>query len=283
MVSHEEDKTMMTWTSRGWWMVLAVGLLAVGVCAFAPATGYAQPADQPEAPGQPAAQPPAEPQPPSPEEEADIQAAAQAALNEDVELRELEYRVNRLKEEILKSKRNLLNLQQTILSGPIAQARVKIVHHNDLGGFFKLESVVYFLDGSRLFRKVDNGGDLDGQKTIVLYDGMMQPGDHLISVMMTYRGTSGFFNYVEGLQVQLKSSHNFEVQDGMQTLVDIYGYDKGGWLADLKDRPGIYAKTSANRLTAEDLARLGAEQGEVPQEGAEGQGGAANPQPQPEE
>ena len=184
----------------------------------------------------------------------------------DPEVRSLEVKVNRLKDEIFRSKTRLLLLQEVILNGPIAGARVQIVHHNDLGGWFKLDSVVYYLDGSRIFRKVDMDGDLDSLKTITLYDGVMTPGTHLVSVMMTYRGDSGMFNYVEGLQVQLKSSHTFEVQEGMRTRVDVYGYDKGGWLADLKDRPGVYAKTTSTRLTEEDMISIGAQDGEDPEE-----------------
>ena len=66
------------------------------------------------------------------------------------------------------------------------------------------------------------------------------PGNHTVSVVMVYRGNGfGIFSYLRGYVFTLRSSHTFTAEEGKQVRVKVTGYEKGGLITDLKDRPDI--------------------------------------------
>lgn len=178
----------------------------------------------------------------------------------ELQLRQLEEKVNNLKEKIFRSKARLMLLQETILQGVIAGSKTVITHQNLMGKNFKLESVAYYLDGAPIFGKINLDGSLDGDKEIEIYNGTIQPGNHLLSVYMVYRGASSLFVYVEGFQVKLKSSFNFKAEEGKITKVNVIGFDQGGVLSKFEDRPAVKFETSFADLQSEELLDKQAEQ-----------------------
>ncbi len=171
----------------------------------------------------------------------------------ELKLKQLEEKVNQLKEKIFRSKTRLLLLQETILHGVIAGSKSVITHKNDIGSVYKLESVAYYLDGAPIFGKIDIDGDLNNDKEIEIYNGTIQPGNHLLSVYMVYRGHSAVFVYVEGIQVKLKSSYTFKAEEGKITKIDVVGYDKGGSTARFEERPAVKYQTHFYDLQEENL------------------------------
>ena len=84
----------------------------------------------------------------------------------------LEEQVVDLKEKIFRTKARLLLLQETVLGGDLSSgARAVIVHKNDMGANFVLESVAYALDGAPIFTKVDTNGDLDKKEEFEIFNG----------------------------------------------------------------------------------------------------------------
>jgi hypothetical protein len=157
-----------------------------------------------------------------------------------IKLRGLEERVNDLKERIFRSKARLILLRETVLNGVISGAKAVIVHRNEMGSSFALESVAYALDGAPIYNKTDANGDLDEKEEIELFNGSIVPGNHNLSVFMVYRGNGyGVFSYLKGYQFKIKSSYAFTAEEGKVTTVKIVGYEKGGITTDLKDRPAI--------------------------------------------
>ncbi len=152
----------------------------------------------------------------------------------------LEGRVNELKEKIFRSKARLANLKGTVLSTSIAGAEALIVHRNEMGSSFRLEKAIYSLDGHPIRSLIDEEGDLAGKEEIEIFSGPIQPGNHTISVVMTYRGNGfGIFSYLRGYLFNLRSSHTFHADEGKLIQVKVVGYEKGGIATDLKDRPDI--------------------------------------------
>jgi len=153
----------------------------------------------------------------------------------------LEEQVVDLKEKIFRTKARLLLLQETVLGGDLSQgARAVLVHKNDMGASFVLESVAYALDGAPIFTKVDVDGDLDKRKELEIFNGRIVPGQHQIAVRMVYRGHGyGVFSYLEGYKFKVQSSYTFDAQAGKLTRVEIVGFEKGGFTTDLKDRPAV--------------------------------------------
>jgi len=161
----------------------------------------------------------------------------------------LEEQVVDLKEKIFRTKARLLLLQETVLGGDLSSgARAVIVHKNDMGANFVLESVAYALDGAPIFTKVDTNGDLDKKEEFEIFNGRIVPGNHQIAVRMQYRGHGfGIFSYLEGYKFKLQSNQTFNAEAGKVTTVKVSGYEKGGITTDLKDKPSIGFEVTATK------------------------------------
>ncbi|HMR76067.1 MAG TPA: hypothetical protein PKD61_13170, partial [Polyangiaceae bacterium] len=93
-----------------------------------------------------------------------------------VRLRELEQRVDELKEQIRRSHTRLSLLSETILSGGVGGARAEIVFTNDMSNIFKLNRALFVLDGAVQYNKQDDTGALADQKKIPIFSGSVPPG-----------------------------------------------------------------------------------------------------------
>jgi hypothetical protein len=226
--------------SRSRWLPAA---LALGLTAYAQAaepgsqqTPAATPAATTEPPAAAKAPAPSGPVAPSP-----AQPTAAEGEQFDIKLKGLEEQVNDLKEKIFRTKSRLLLLQETVIGGDIStSAKAVIVHQNDMGSSFVLESAAYSLDGAAIFTKVDNSGDLADKPAFEIFNGLVVPGNHQISVKLVYRGHGyGLFSYLEGYKFKVQSSYTFNAEAGRLTAIKVVGFEKGGITTDLKERPSV--------------------------------------------
>jgi hypothetical protein len=218
----------------------------------APAAPAAQP--EPAAPAAPAAQPePAAPAAPA----AEPDPAAQADY--EVRLREMEEKVVTLKEKIYAEKTRLVLLKEKILSNVVAEAWTVVVHQNDMGSAFTLESIMYYMDGKKKLYMENKDGILDKQRSIEIFSGSVVPGNHTVTVEMVYRGTGKVFTYLEGYKFKITSKYTFYASQGRIVKVDCVGYEKGGITYSLEERPAIKFKVTQYQFSKENLNKLGAE------------------------
>jgi hypothetical protein len=192
----------------------------------------------------PAKAAPATPAPaaPAPKAPAAPAAAGQTADEQaDLKAKTLEERVNDLKEKIFRTKARLMNLQEMVIGGDItAGAKAVLLHRNEMGSSFMLESAAYALDGAPIYTKVDQEGDLDKREEFEIFNGRIVPGNHQVSVKLVYRGHGyGVFSYLEGYKFKVQSSHTFNAEAGKVTNIKVVGFEKGGFTTDLKDRPAV--------------------------------------------
>jgi hypothetical protein len=181
---------------------------------------------------------------PTETEEAETSAVPARPTIEDtdyaVRLRGLEEQVNDLKERIFRSKARLLLLKETVLNGVISGARARIIHRNDMGSAFRLEEVQYALDGSPLLSRTADGGDLDAQREIELFNGSIVPGNHNLSAYLLFRGNGyGVFSYLRGYTFKIQSSYAFVAEEGKLTTVRAVAYERGGFTTDLQNRVAL--------------------------------------------
>jgi hypothetical protein len=215
-------------------------------------------------PSQPAAteknQPAAQPTGTSPAGTAAGSTSAATSTDQayDLKLRGLEERVNELKEKIFRTKARILQLQETVVSESIGVgARSVLVHRNEMGGSFKLLSVVYTLDTQPIFKKVDVDGDLDGMPEKEIFNANIVPGNHNISVKMVFQGQGfGFFSYVKGYKFTVTSSYTFTAEEGKIITVKIVGFEKSGITLKLEDRPAIRYDIQIEKLTPDRAKTL---------------------------
>lgn len=166
-----------------------------------------------------------------------------------VRLRDLEQRINELKEQIFRSKARLSLLAETVLSGTIAGAQATLVHENRMSSSYKLVKAVYALDGAPIFNKADENGELGDRETFDIYNGAIVPGEHTLTVNLEYRGHGyGIFSYLQGYRFKVRSNYNFTAPEGRGVTIRVVGYEKGGPTAPLEDRPAIrYIERVSNR------------------------------------
>jgi hypothetical protein len=174
----------------------------------------------------------------------------------NLKVRSLEERVSDLKEKIFRTKARLMNLQEMVIGGDITSgSKAVLVHRNEMGSSFYLESVAYALDGAPIYTKSDQDGDLEKREEIEIFNGRMVPGHHQISVQLVYRGHGfGVFSYLEGYRFRVQSSHTFNAEPGKVSTIKVVGYEKGGMTAELKDRPAVRYDVEVQR---EEVRRAG--------------------------
>ncbi len=178
-----------------------------------------------------------------------------------VRLRDLEERVNRLKEQIFRSKARLSLLAETVLEKKIAGAKASIVFNNEMGGSFRLDKATFLMDGGPVFNKVDNNGSLSKKDKIDLFEGPITPGEHTLSVVLHYKGHGyGIFSYLKGYAFKTRSSYTFTVGEGKRIGVEIVGFEKGGATTPLEERPAV--KYIENVVDYEDVSSESGESGQ---------------------
>lgn len=157
-------------------------------------------------------------------------AGADALQDYDVRLREMETRVDDLKNRVFRSKQRLLLLSEKMQKGRTLDAKVVILHSNDIDGTFKLVEATYFLDGAEILREKERDPrdySLNGKRDFQVYAGNITPGDHLLTVYMKYRGDVAGFTYVDAITISKNNSYTFRVDSGKQLTLHCRGYDRG--------------------------------------------------------
>jgi len=157
-----------------------------------------------------------------------------------VRLRDLEQRIDELKEQIRRSHTRLSMLSDTILGGGVAGARSEVTFKNEMSGAFRLTKAVFVLDGAVQYNKADESGILDEQATLPIYTGSIPPGDHTVQVLLQLQGNGyGVFSYLRGYRFEVRSSHSFTAVEGKTTSLEAIAYEKGGVTTPLEERPAI--------------------------------------------
>ena len=155
-------------------------------------------------------------------------------------LRDLEQRIDELKEQIRRSHTRLSLLSDTILGGGVAGSRAEIAFTNELSGAFRVVRAVFVLDGAVQYNKSDDTGALSGQTSLPIYSGSIPPGDHTLQVLVELRGHGyGVFSYLRGYKFELRSSHSFTVIEGKVVNLQAIAYEKGGVTTPLEERPAV--------------------------------------------
>jgi len=157
-----------------------------------------------------------------------------------VRLRDLEQRVDELKEQIRRSHTRLSLLSDTILSGGIGGARAEINFKNELSNAFHLTGATFVLDGSVQYNKQDDTGALAEQRQIPIFSGSIPPGDHTLQVVLKLRGHGyGVFSYLRGYKFNVPATHSFTVTEGKAIKLEAIVWEKGDVTTPLEERPAI--------------------------------------------
>jgi len=166
-----------------------------------------------------------------------------------VRLRDLEQRVDELKDQIRRSHTRLALLSDTIIGGGAAGSRSEVEYKNEMSSAFQLTRALFVIDGQVQYNRQDDSGALADQKDIPIYSGSVPPGDHTIQVALTFQGNGyGVFSYLRGYKFDVKSSHAFTAVEGKTITVTATSFEKGGVTTPLEQRPAIEWKETLQPL-----------------------------------
>jgi hypothetical protein len=157
-----------------------------------------------------------------------------------VRLRDLEQRINELKEQIRRSHTRLALLSESILSGITAAAKAEVVFDNEMSNAFRLTRIVALYDGAPLATKTDEKDQIGDMKEVPLYNELVQPGDHTLQFLIEYRGNGyGIFSYLKGYKFEIRSSRSFTALEGKTVAIRVIGYEQGGPTTPIEEKPAV--------------------------------------------
>jgi hypothetical protein len=157
-----------------------------------------------------------------------------------IRLRDLEQRINELKEEIFRSKARLSLLAESVLQNVVGGARAMVQHENEMGPSFRLMRAVYALDGAPITTRSDDNGSLADLHDFPVYNGQIGAGDHTLTVNLEYQGHGyGIFSYVKGYTFRVRSTQSFSVPEGKAIQIRVVAFEKGGPTTPPEERPAV--------------------------------------------
>lgn len=176
------------------------------------------------------------------------QTADQAAQAFDRELRTVEEGVGQLKERVFSSRATLEMLKELVIEGVATGSRVSVLHVNDVGGAYSIESMQYWIDQRSVYSKADPSGGLDELTETEVYQGNVKPGTHTIQVALGLRG-KGYkvFSYLRAWQFKLQDSHEFVVEEGFTKSIRVIAGARSGFQR-YQDRPSVEYVESTGSL-----------------------------------
>jgi hypothetical protein len=134
----------------------------------------------------------------------------------------------------------IATLESVALADPSETAHVVLIHRNEMGESFVLESLKYELDDAAIFNRLDPGTELNAKREFEIFFGRMRAGRHTIAVTMIYRGQGyGVYSYLKGYRFKIKSSYTFDATPAAKTCLKIVGYERESDSLELKDRPHV--------------------------------------------
>jgi hypothetical protein len=157
-----------------------------------------------------------------------------------VRLRDLEQRVDELKDQIRRSHTRLALLSDTIMGGGASGSRSEVEFKNEMSSAFQLVRALFVIDGQVQYNREDDSGALGDQKEIPIYSGSVPAGDHVVQVALSFQGNGyGVFSYLRGYKFEVKSGHSFTAVEGKTITVTATAFEKGGVTTPLEQRPAI--------------------------------------------
>ena len=174
----------------------------------------------------------------APAEAAEPEIMTDALL--DKRLREVSTHVDTLKEDTFTTKSRLLLLREEVLQRSVSGARLQIRHKNDMGGQYELVQVYYALDNEPVFSKQDMTGELDDLDDEIIYDRMLAPGQHQLTVLYVYKGKAwGVFQSMKDYTFRVQSGYDFSVDEGKASELIVTADEKEGAFIPYEDRPSV--------------------------------------------
>ena len=184
----------------------------------------------------------------APTEAAPAATIMTAALLEK-QLHEVSTNLDTLKEDTFATKSRLLLLREEVLQRAVSGARIQLRYEDDMGGQYDLTQVYYAIDRETVFSGTGEGlKKLDGE---LIYDRMLAPGAHQLTVVYVYKGRPwGVFRYMTDYTFRVESGYDFVVDEGKSAELIVVATEQGNAFTAYEERPNIKFKYQQYDLVA---------------------------------
>ena len=172
----------------------------------------------------------------------------------DLRVKELETRIDDLKDKVFRSKSRIVLLKETLLGNKLGGSGAVVSLQNDMGNKFELVRLAFVIDGKSTERRADRDGSLSTQENIEFFNGAMGPGPHELLVQLEYKGKSSVFSYFNNYTFTLQQRCKFSVDEGMQTKVDLVAFRGGDITTPVDKRPELRCDVAKAPAIAENTA-----------------------------
>lgn len=162
------------------------------------------------------------------------------AADETLPYKQLEQDVETMKENVLKQKLKLHQLEEAVLFGKLTSTNALITFKNDAEGFFQFVDGDFTLDGKPLVKLTGDQFKNDSDRLVKLLDGEIPAGDHALELMLRFKGQKkGPFSYPEDYTFTISAKKNFTVEPGKTRALEVIVLDRGVGMQDLKQRLAV--------------------------------------------
>ena len=158
----------------------------------------------------------------------------------DKQLREVSTSVDTLKEDTFTTKSRLLLLREEVLQRSMNGSRLQIRHKNDMGGQYDMVQIYYAIDHEQIYAKHETDGSLNKLDDEVLYDSLLVPGAHQLTVLYVYKGRPwGVFRYMTDYTFKVESGYDFVVDEGKAAELIVTASESGNFFTAYEERPSV--------------------------------------------
>ncbi len=194
-----------------------------------------------------------------------------------VRLRDLEQRINELKERIFRSKSRLSLVGEAVLPDVVGGSKTVIVHRNRMGSSYNLVAALYVLDGTPIFNRSDEDGGLAKLSEFDVFNGRIVPGQHSLEVTLKYRGNGiGPFSYLKDYRITVTERQDFSAPPDTAVDIKVNAYEKGGPTTAIGDRPTVGFRLRLTDVAPDDRDEAPVDTNETgPRSDASGAAGAS--------
>jgi hypothetical protein len=162
----------------------------------------------------------------------------------ELRVRNMEIKVNEVKEKILRTKQRIRDLQRITVDDSIGLGpRLLLYLRNEMSGAFEVVSAHCTLDGQTVYQ----GKGFTQQP---VFNRNVGPGNHRVVVNLILQGRGyGLFPYVEGYRFRVTSSYTFAAGTGELIKLRIVGFERDVVTTPYQDRPAVRFDIRVEKLT----------------------------------
>lgn len=177
-----------------------------------------------------------------------------SSAEDETRLQELQQDVDNLREQIRTSRTRLRSLRNRLLAPQADSSHAVIKHVNNTDDAFTLEEVTYRLDGTTLYSETNADGELSRRGEIELYNGVILPGTHRVSVQMTFvENTHALFSNAQGGRFTTRSEYAFTAERGKVAQLNVISFGDAEENQRLEERADVrYELTFVDEVAVSD-------------------------------